>query len=1002
MPKNTPPRAIDERRASGAAFVGGGSGGGGGVTDHGLLSGLTDDDHLQYHTDERGDLRYVPLARTVTAGNGLTGGGALSANISLALASSAAGAGLAFASGVLSVNPGEGLEIETDNIGLASTVAGAGLAYSAGVLSVTPGEGLEIETDAIGLAASVAGAALSYNAGVLAVVPGEGLEIETDAIGLKASVAGDGLTYAAGVLGVGQGAGLTVSADAVALTTPGTLTVATANAAAGNHTHAVTSSADPDASASLLATTAQGLLTLRNGAFRQAAQSNAVFASGFAGSGWRVDYGLTTAGKASAEFDDLTIRGRMRVYELLIQQIRATNGSLFVSSSSKVVSVATAANPSWTVNGVQLTFNGSNATLAATIYTISTRVEADPGNGKAGDVDRTLYHGFLYGDLIRAQQVNWNGSSYDFVMQSNLEVTGVSSLYVYQAALVSGSAPAAGYDYVRLGNTVDTSRQGSVYITSDDSAAPFIDIVDGVRSLSDWNSAGVARVRVGKLTGISDAAFGGPLTGYGLYGNNVYLKGQMVVTGGSLGGLAAADVNANTTTIDGGKITANSITALQIAAGTISTTLLNFAPVLEGNIVARLNATTEGLKIAANLIRIDGTTTFSAGYDPTGKIAAGGAAADVNTNVTTISGGKITTGSITADKISVSDLSAFGATIGGWTIDSWRIYSGNIQLQNGADASIVTGTGADLGGGLSALAGITTGFAAGDVVMWAGKMHADKASAPFAVRLNGTTTFGIPDAAHPEYGAPVQADATGLFVLAPPEWKLAYGYKFRIGTSDASGLTLNADTGDTKLALWNNTSNDAVNAVISNVNTSIRIKNVATGAGRTSTIELAAHQIGGAGVASLGLESTTSTRRAVFTVDTADGLRVTNFKVWHEGNDGYGSGLIADDSGKLNGQAASYYATAAALSGYAPLASPAFAGTPTINNMQLNNNTQNTGAFFIDIGRWRNASNNTGIGRPATKYVRLFVYEDSTGKLRLAVSWPGTTERVSDIIYEPA
>ncbi|MDV2502682.1 MAG: hypothetical protein RX318_01855 [bacterium] len=31
---------------------------GGGVTDHGLLSGLADDDHTQYHTDARGDARY--------------------------------------------------------------------------------------------------------------------------------------------------------------------------------------------------------------------------------------------------------------------------------------------------------------------------------------------------------------------------------------------------------------------------------------------------------------------------------------------------------------------------------------------------------------------------------------------------------------------------------------------------------------------------------------------------------------------------------------------------------------------------------------------------------------------------------------------------------------------------------------------------------------------------------------------------------------------------------
>ncbi|HVZ05497.1 DUF2793 domain-containing protein [Hyphomicrobium sp.] len=36
-------------------------GGGGGVTDHGMLTGLADDDHLQYHTDARGDARYTPL-----------------------------------------------------------------------------------------------------------------------------------------------------------------------------------------------------------------------------------------------------------------------------------------------------------------------------------------------------------------------------------------------------------------------------------------------------------------------------------------------------------------------------------------------------------------------------------------------------------------------------------------------------------------------------------------------------------------------------------------------------------------------------------------------------------------------------------------------------------------------------------------------------------------------------------------------------------------------------
>ena len=37
-----------------------GGGGGGGVMDHGMLTGLADDDHLQYLTASRGDARYTP------------------------------------------------------------------------------------------------------------------------------------------------------------------------------------------------------------------------------------------------------------------------------------------------------------------------------------------------------------------------------------------------------------------------------------------------------------------------------------------------------------------------------------------------------------------------------------------------------------------------------------------------------------------------------------------------------------------------------------------------------------------------------------------------------------------------------------------------------------------------------------------------------------------------------------------------------------------------------
>ena len=45
-------------------------GGGGGVTDHGALTGLTDDDHPLYHTDARGDTRYYTKSQVDTSLSG--------------------------------------------------------------------------------------------------------------------------------------------------------------------------------------------------------------------------------------------------------------------------------------------------------------------------------------------------------------------------------------------------------------------------------------------------------------------------------------------------------------------------------------------------------------------------------------------------------------------------------------------------------------------------------------------------------------------------------------------------------------------------------------------------------------------------------------------------------------------------------------------------------------------------------------------------------------------
>jgi len=147
----------------------------------------------------------------------------------------------------------------------------------------------------------------------------------------------------------------------------------------------------------------------------------------------------------------------MRVYELLINQIRATNGSVFVSSTGKV---------------------SSSLLLTGTI--------GQSGSQYYFETDENTNHGFLVNDVIRAQR--FTGAE---TYQVDLIVNQVDSITAFSASLASTSAyidninKFNGMEFVRLGNTTNTDRQGSVYMTADDSNAPFIDIVDDITSHND-------------------------------------------------------------------------------------------------------------------------------------------------------------------------------------------------------------------------------------------------------------------------------------------------------------------------------------------------------------------------------------------------------------------------------------------------------------------------------------------------------------------------------------
>ena len=235
--------------------AGSGGSGGGGVSDHGLLSGLGDDDHPQYLTSGRGDALYVPIGRQVNtpASGGLQGGGALTAALSLSLQ---------------------------------PTVAGSGLNYSAGVLSVGAGTMITVGATAVGLSNGTA----QYQ------VPVTGAPPYVPTYTALSSFAGNGLVFSGGVFAVGQGDGITVNPTNVALTTPGGLSVSTTNSASGSHTHAVTASAAPGATSALLKTDATGLLTLQQ---LKIGAATTLYATNDASVG--PDIGFASAGLIAAE-----------------------------------------------------------------------------------------------------------------------------------------------------------------------------------------------------------------------------------------------------------------------------------------------------------------------------------------------------------------------------------------------------------------------------------------------------------------------------------------------------------------------------------------------------------------------------------------------------------------------------------------------------------------------------------------------------------------------------
>lgn len=197
--------------------------------------------------------------------------------------------------------------------------------------------------------------------------------------------------------------------------------------------------------------------------------------SGWTGNGFILG---SVSGGSYAEVDNLTVRGTMRVYELIIQRIRATNGAIAVTSTGKVESV-TGTSPN---------------------FTITTAED----------------HGFAAGDLIRAQAWTGTGPVGDGtdlgVYRSDCTVValdGTTPLRKFTVTKRTGSTnPKAGMEFIRIGNASNTTRQGLLYLTADEAYGPYMDVVNDVDSFTKWESAtgGKVKIRIGNLEGVTSQA----------------------------------------------------------------------------------------------------------------------------------------------------------------------------------------------------------------------------------------------------------------------------------------------------------------------------------------------------------------------------------------------------------------------------------------------------------------------------------------------------------------
>ena len=215
--------------------------------------------------------------------------------------------------------------------------------------------------------------------------------------------------------------------------------------------------------------------------------SSESFVSGFGGEGMKIYKAVT--GDWNMEIDNLTVRKIFSVFELVVQKITYQGGMIIRSAAGGKLTKVIDGGSYW-------------------------RCEHDSTDD------------FVQDDQIICQAFTGTATKRYWRLVTS---AGAGYFNLSKVDCEEGSGmPETGDNVAVLGNRTNTARQKAQIDCAVGDSAPYRDDYDGINSYSLVNRL---ITRTGNLNGITDAVFG-VLTGSGLYGTNVYLKGTFVLHSG--------------------------------------------------------------------------------------------------------------------------------------------------------------------------------------------------------------------------------------------------------------------------------------------------------------------------------------------------------------------------------------------------------------------------------------------------------------------------------------